>query len=327
MAEVSKLPAAAQAMRERLEAGEQTPTGKINSGDPPANNEALNTDNTTRVTLSKEEFNALQADRDRVLAAERRAEAVKADLDALRSRLTELEDAAKGSGKAAPVAAQAAPPVEWDGTQIPLSEHEKKEFEEDTIALMEKIATNVFRREASKLVDMVNNVSTKIAEVETVATSAAGSVSRVTHNTFTDKVRAEVAKLGDGVAFEQITQHQHWQAFLQAEDEDTGDNYADILTRNIERQKLGPVVAVFKKFYNKYIKTKSNTDGYQGALPSGATEVDTGAGSDKPKTLKYSDRQALHKRYLNREIKFDEYEVEKAKFDLADREGRLDYSA
>lgn len=337
------LPAAAQQQRERLQAQEsETPeqraererleaeriAAESSNDDPPAPNTNTNTSTDTKVTISKTEFNELQAAKDKVVAAERRADAMRSDLEALQSRLTELEQAAKGTGNgvAAPAPAQAATPV-LDTTQIELTEQEKKDFEPDTIALMEKLATNVFRKLVGPLLDNLGQVRAKLDDVETISKNAVTTVGRVSTNSFTDKVKAKVAEFGGD--FDKIVVHPHWQDFLQAQEEISGNSYGELLTQHVGKQKpegVGSVTKIFKLFYDKYVKDAPNSDGYAGSVPSGSSNVDTNAGGNAPKTLKYSDRKKLHEDYIARRISYDDYQTKKAEFDTADREGRVDYT-
>lgn len=275
-----------------------------------------------RVTITKEEFNSLQAAKDSLRAAEARAKSVQDDLEALQSRLTELEAASKGSGTGdASPAPQAASTASLDTTQIPLTDKEKAEFEEDTIALMEKIATNVFRRE---IASYNTNVESRIGEVSKLAGSAVTAVNNTRTSTFTDKVK-ELVK-AEGTDFDKVVSHQHWPAFTQAIDDDTGMSHGELIQLNIKKQQSTPIVKLFKRFHEKYIKDVTPTDGYEGAMPTGTNEVDTRNAGNQPEILKYSDREKLHKSYLARTIDYETYQTEKAKFDLADREGRVDYS-
>lgn len=310
--------AAEQSGTPQLTAEQQAEADRIAAA---ATNE--NTNDTTRVTISRDEFNTLQAARDRLTATERRAEATRADLEALQSRLTELEDAAKGSSKPAAPARQDAPAHEVDATEISLTDKEKADFEEDTIALMLKVANTVFTK---RIAAYSTSVEDRIKSVESTANGAASTVGRAAATTFTAQVKQKVAEFSD---FDKIVGHQHWQAFTEAADELTGFSYGEIIQKNLARQNVSGMVKVFKLFYDKYLKDASPTNGYAGGVPSGTGNVDTGGSeeSNKPKTLKYSDRLKAHKDYLARDITYDEYQAIKNDFDVADREGRVDYNS
>jgi hypothetical protein len=322
-------PSVQQERRAQLEAeaNEQTPEQvaeaerlereRIAANDNPPNNEP-------RVTISREEFNELQAAKDRLAAAERRTDAVRGDLEALQSRLTELEEAAKGSGQGAAPASSGAVVIPADASQIPLTDKEKADFEEDTIALMEKIAENVYRRNFAR--DSAK-ISESIGEARQAADNATKTVGKVSNNQYTERVAAEVAKFSD---FQTIVSHPHWAAFTQAEDDISGQSYAQLIQHNLNTNKVQPMVNIFKKFYDKYLKDEPNTDGYAGGVPTGSNNVDTGApNGNKPKMLKYSDRQKAQQDYLAqpRRISYDDYQAVKKEFDEADREGRVDYNA
>ena len=325
-------PSAQQERRARLEAeaaGEQeTPEqiaekARLAAANDNSNNDNSNTD-ATKVTISRAEFNDLQAASDRVKAAERRADAVQGDLAALQSRLTELEEAAKGKGTvSAPARPEAsAAPVEEPITA--LTDKEKADFEDDTVALMEKIANNVFSK---RIAGYKTFVEERVANVESVANTAATSVQRVSTDGFTAQVRAKVGEFSN---FDLITKDPHWAAFMESEDELSGFTYAELVKANLNNKRLDPMVKIFKKFYDKYLKDVANTDGYAGSAPSGVSNVATSSegGASKVEILHYSERQKAQQDYLAqpRRITYDEYEAIKKKFDLADREGRVDYT-
>lgn len=326
-------PSAQQERRQRLEAeaagSTQTPEQiaeaerlereRIAAANDSGNNEG------PRVTISRDEFNELQAAKDRLTAAERRAEAQRGDLDALQSRLTELEAAAKGSSQvAAPGSSGASVAIPAEAAQIPLTEKEKADFEEDTIALMEKIAINVYRRESARDFAKVNE---SIGAATQTANAAVSTVGKVSNSAYTERVAQKVAEFSD---FNTIVSHTHWRAFTESEDELSGLTYAELIQSNLDNNKVQPMVNIFKKFYDKYLKDVPNTDGYAGSLPTGGTNVDTATPSgNRPKILKYSDRQKAQKDYMAqpRRITYDDYMALKTEFDIADREGRVDYNS
>lgn len=276
-----------------------------------------------RVNISREEFNELQAAKDRCNAAEGKSEAMKDDLEALQMRLTELEQAANGRGEGSPPVPAAAPPSAFqaDLSEVEITEKEKADFEEDTIALINKIANNVFSHRSKKLVDELNNVRARLGEISDTATNAVKSSERVVRDAFTQKVVDKVAAFSN---FDLIVKHKHWQDFVQSTNEESGDTYAALISRNVQAQRLEPMVRIFQKFYDKYVKSEGLEGGeYAGAIPTGNNDVDLGGGGKEILTL--SSRKALHKKYINKEITFEEFQIEKKKFEIADSEGRLDY--
>lgn len=334
------LPSSMEARREQLKNESQapaaTPSSAVpqNSNEPPTppNNEPpsneppqLPNNEDGRVTITRKEFNELQGAKDRLTAAERRAEAQKDDLEAMQRRLTELEEASKAGGKppAAPAPGQPAS-LTVDATQIPLTEKEKEDFEEDTIALMDKVATNVFRR---MMPDIISSIESRLGEIESTARNAVKTVGQTTTNAFTERVRAKVAEFSD---FDTIVTHPQWQDFVVSYNDLTGEQYGQIIQKHVTEQKptgVTSIAAIFRTFYDKYIKDVPSNDGYRGAIPSGVGTVDTNSGTPAVKMLKYSDRKKLHDDYIAKRIKYEDYQTKKEEFDLADREGRLDYNS
>ncbi len=315
---VSKLPTSMQVKKEELSKPANTEEGnsevdKKNIPDPVPGD---------KVTLSRDEFNSLQAAKDRLATAEGRMSAQQDDLQALQTRLTELEAGAKGSGegRSAPAPAPAPSAIQADLPQVDLTDKEKEDFEEDTISLMQKIANNIFSARAASLLEKVNE---KLVEVESVSNNAATSARQIQTDTFTESVKDKVKEFGD---FEAIVRHQHWPAFLDSVEDISGTQYRDLITDNVRKKNLGGMTQIFKRFHEKYIQNASaKVEGYQGAMPSGNSDVSTeGTGKE---VLKLSDRQALHKQYINKEIGYDDYQKQKEKYTIADSEGRLDYNS
>lgn len=334
------LPAAAQAQRERLQqesnAGQNNgPAGTVvqpngnpapnpaPNGNPPQNNEPpTNVPDTDagKVTISRKEFNELQANAGRVKSVEARAQSMQDDLEALQARLTELEAGSKGShtGGAPSPAPSVSAGVQFDAAPVPLTDKEKADFEEDTIALMEKIANNAAKAVGQQLIQLIND---KLGSLEQNVTHATQGLQQVRTKSFNDRVMDEVAKFSD---FQSIVKHEHWKSFLESENIDAGEQYMETLARNVKNENLNAVVNVMRKFHDKYIKDAVDTTaGYAGANPSGA--VETPAGPKGPEVLKISERREAHRKYINKQISYEEYETVKKKFDIAEREGRIDY--
>ena len=325
MAEESKLPSAMQAKKERLEntavPPQDVPATDASATDASAQVEQSADTGGDRVTLSKEEFNALQAKAERVKAAEGRLQAVMGDVEAMQHRLTELEEAAKSSGKGAVSGPSSAAPTPSEFVERPLSEQQREDFEAETVAMVEQVAGNVFAKNIATIVARLDKLENSIS-------STSEQVQTAVVDNFTAGVRAEVAKLvspEDTAMFDTIVRNQHWTEFLDSEANDLGDTFADILRRAIDGKKTTAAVNVFSKFHDKYLKqTAPKPDGYAGAVPSGNSVPSTNESSGK-EVLNFSERQAAHKRYLNGEINYEEFNKIKEKFDIADREGRVNY--
>ena len=322
------LPSSMEARREQLKNGvvpAATPSSEVSQEEVQNTPEqsAPNNNEEGRITITKKEFNELQAAKDRLTAAERRADAVRDDLEALQARLTELEQGSKGVSEPSPSAAPARPAsLSVDATQIPLTDKEKEDFEEDTIALMQKIATNVAR---SVMAEVLPKIEAKLGEIETTASNAAKTAGQTGTNAFTERVRAKVAEFSD---FDTIVTHPHWQDFVISYNDLTGEQYGSLIQKHVREQKptgVTSVANIFRTFYDKYIKDSPNTDGYAGVVPSGNVEANTEGSRPAVETLKFSDRKKLHNDYLAKRIDYEKYISEKEKFDQAEREGRIDY--
>lgn len=278
-----------------------------------------------RVTISREEFNELQAAKDKLATAEGRAAAMKDDLEAFQQRLTELESAAKGGSQGVPPASSAPPPssIQVELPHVEITEKEKADFEEDSITLMSKIANNVFSDRAKALVAKIEEVLGKVGEVEKLSKNAADTTRNISRQSYTEKV---AAKVGEFSNFEDIVAHKHWKDFTDGVETLTGQTYATLIANNVQNQNVTGMVAIFRKFYDKYMKDEQGRpEGYQGAIPTGESGAELPAGGKEK--LKLSDRQALSKKYLNKQITYDEFQEQKKLFDLADAEGRLDYDS
>ena len=313
---MSNLPSSMQAKRAELEAGKDTPPAAVDT--PPANDPPK--DDGDRVTISKAEFNELQAKADRVKAAEAKAQAVKDDLEAFQTRLTELENASKGNPKPAdrPAAPASNSGLKVEDTEVALTQKEIDDFDEDMIVLVNKIANNVFTK---RIKAILPQLEAALGEVHTNVEKASQDVIAVRARGFTDKVKEGVAEFSD---FDTIVNHKHWPEFVQAEEEASGLTYGELVQKHLNAEDLKRMVGVFKTFFDKYMKGNEKPDGYQGVDTTDTTAPST-RGSGEGQRLKFSERQAAHRKYINKEISFEEYQQIKDKFDKADAAGLVDY--
>ena len=315
---MSNLPSSMQQRKAELNAGVDTPPADAPAevDTPPGNDEG------DRVTISRAEFNELQAKADRVKAAEGKVQAVQDDLSAVQTRLTELENGSKGSGKPAdrPASPASGSVLKVETTEVPLTQKEQDDFEEDTIALMTKIAGNVF---TARIKEILPQLETALSEVSTSASNAVKDVGAVRARGFTDKVKEDVAKFSD---FDTIVNHKHWAEFTQAEEEASGMTYGELIQKHLNAEDLKRMVGVFKTFHDKYEKDNGKPDGYQG-VDTTDTPAPSTKGSGGNVKLKFSERQAAHKKYINKEISYEDYQKVKQKFDEADAKGLVDYDS
>lgn len=317
MAEESKLPSSMLAKKDAL-TSEQPPAPAPAPAPTPVSNDTQTGVENERVSLSKAEFNDLQAKADKVKAAEARLQMVQGDMQALEKRLTEVEKVGQSNGQGADSGAPSEPALY---KETPLSAQQQEDFEADTLLVIDQVANNVFAKNIAAVLARVASLEAAInTTVERVQTSEVGS--------FTTTVRTEVAKLStpeDTRLFDKIVNDTHWVDFLQAEANDLGDTYETVLRRAIDGHKLTAATNVFKAFHEKYLKeTAPKPDGYAGAVPSGNSVPSTRESSGE-EVLNYSERQSAHKRYLAGDIEYAEFEKIKKKFEEADREGRVNY--
>lgn len=313
---VSALPASMQARRAALESQGQDPAPAPAPAPAAAPAPAPSEPVEAKVTISREEFNDLQAAAGKARAAEGRTESLQMDVEALTRRLTELEDGSKGSPK--PAAKPAAAVDSWEPAQVQYTDDETKDYGESK-SFVEKVVQEVLNKNFPKLVARIDAIEEALGGVKSLAEGASKTVSSVRAKTYTDQVRDKVPE------FDECTGHKNWRDFTEATDPDTGDTWAELIQRNFAKENVAGMVRVFNKFKEKYGVGKAPiASGYEGAIPGG------GSGSDEeidtsPKMLPFSKRKDAHKQYINKEISYEDYEKIKSEYDAADREGRVDY--
>lgn len=316
MAETSVLPSSMQARRAALEAPAETqpvetPTPVV----APAPVEATPAE-AERVTISRAEFNAMQASADKTRAAEGRLEMQRMDMEAMKKRLTELEDASKASPKA-PAPAPASSADTWaPSADAEITDKDREDYG-DSIPLIEKIATNVVNR---LLKELLPTLEGKIGRVKEIAESTAGAVVKSTVDAYTAAVSKEVGNM------EECVDHEHWPAFLESFDEDTSLQVGQLVRNHIDAKNIRGMVKLFDKFKEKYGvgKPKPSSTGYEGAAPGGST-VEESPKADEQK-LPFSKRKEAHDKYIKGQIDNAEYERIKEQYTKADSEGRVDYN-
>lgn len=310
---VSALPAAMQARRATLETQ--------SAGDPPVEPTPVEptpvASTESKVTISRDEFNELQAAAGKARAAEGRAESLALDVEALNQRLTELADASKAITK--PAAKPATTAETWEPNPVQYTEDETKDYGESK-SFVSKVVHEVLNTELPKVISRLEAIEEALGGVKTIAEGASKTASSVRAKSYTDQVREKVGN------FDECTNHKHWRDFVESTDPDTGFTYAELIQNNFNRENVAGMVRVFDKFKEKYGVGKAPTpSGYEGGMPgsgSGADEdINTG-----PKMLPFSKRKEAHKKYINKEISYEEYEKIKTQYDAADREGQVDYN-
>jgi hypothetical protein len=317
------LPNAMQEKREALKAEEAgTPVVPAETAVPVVAPVAAPVVQAETVTISRAEFNKLQAAGDTVKAAEGKTLALANDLEVLTRRLTELEEAAKDTGKPA---ASASPGQFGEVHAEQLTAEILKDFDEDSVKLMQQIAQNTVAAAINPLIKKIEKV---LGDLNTNVATTSSTVAKVNQQTFVGKVEDKTKDLGMDV--EALVHSEFWGPFLQSTDDASGMTYGQIAMQHNQAENVDGMARVLRTFHSKYFGNGTSAaakgTGYEGAAPSPSNAVATKETPEGSEILNFSDRQEAHRKYLNKEIDFAEYEAIKKKFDLADKENRVDYN-
>lgn len=273
------------------------------------------------VTISRDEFNELQANAGRVKAAEGKAEMAQMEIETLQTRLTALEQASKGNGQGgerAPAAASSAD--DWHPSEVQFSDQENTDYGESR-AFIEKVVRSVLNEELPKAIKALDG---KIGKVSESLESTARRTEQVEGADFNNQVKADLKV--DGIDFDTVVNHQHWKAFCESEDANTGYTYGSIIMGGLQSRNKKVVERVFRDFAAKYgVGKRQGSTGYEGAIPSGGSRMPENDGGDK--RLPFSERKAAHKKFVNGEISQAEYQRIADDYSKAEREDRIDYDA
>lgn len=321
------LPAAQQARLDALKTEGTAPTGEQPVVEVPATVEepVVTRPEGENVTITRQEFNNLQAAADRVKAAEGKLELAQMERETLEARLTALENASKGNGKGegsgTPTPSEA---DDWSPGEVTLTDQEKADYGESA-EFVEKIALTVFNREFAKIFPNIKSLKGKLSQVEEAVTSTSRRTEEVEGRDFNDQVKSQLkeAKLN----FDDIVNHEHWRAFAESEDPQTGITYAEVLFGGHRARKVGVVVRVMKDFATKYGLKRPETTGYEGGMGNGGGSSRIPDTTGKPEKLPFSARRAAHKQFLNKEITDAEYQRICNDYSQAEKEDRIDYNA
>lgn len=320
---VSALPASMQARRAALEA---TPAVEGSPTPSPSPAPSLTPvvevpQSQTNVTISREEFNGLQAAEGKAKRAEGRAEALALDVEALNQRLTELADASKSI----PTPRRSAPPAaaegeSWEPTPVSFTDEETKDYGESK-SYIAKVVQEVLNTTFPKLMARVDALEDQISGVKSIAEGASKTAGGIQARSYTEKVKAKVPE------FDECVNHKYWHDFTESTDPATGDSWSEVIKNMLNKEYVEGMVRVFDTFKQKYgVGKPAAASGYEGGMPSGGAggdglEVDNG-----PKMLPFSKRKEAHKQFVNKDISFEEYEKIRAEYDVADKEDRVDYT-
>lgn len=273
-----------------------------------------------RVTLSREEYNALQADAGRATAATGREQMLAMELEEAQQRLTELR--ASGNGTATPPAsapassAPASAPTAIDVSGTTFTDEENTQFG-DSRGYIEKVA----RLEAARIVnELLPGITAQISEAKQAATGAATTVQQNAARAFHSEVTGRVKDI------QTLIKDKNWDAFLDSIEPFSGAPFGVLLTHNVNSKNLDAVVNIYDAFRTKYIAPLPSSAGYSGAAPSsnGTIEPPTPPSNEK---LKISDRKKASDDYKKNRITYDQLQEVDKKFKEADKLGNVDYNA
>ncbi|HWG89169.1 MAG TPA: hypothetical protein VN679_15395 [Candidatus Acidoferrales bacterium] len=322
------LPAAQQARLDALSAADKgdAPPAQAPAAPTPALTPVPSAEDRVQgesVTVTRGEFNELQAAAGRVRAAEGRVESLEMDKEALEARLTALENASKGSGQGQGNDAPPANDEDWQPSQVQFTEDEQRDYGESR-EFVEKVVIDTLNKVLPKALAGLKGVKGKLTEIEQAVTKTVKHTEQIEGRDFNDQVRQKLA--GDKINFDDVVNHQHWVAFAESEDPNTGYLYADVIRGGLQNRKVEVVVRVFKDFAKKYgIGERPSSTGYEGGLSGGGSRVPEG--NDEPEMLPFSKRKEAHKQWINKQISDSEYQRIRDAYEKAEKEGRLDYNA
>lgn len=278
-----------------------------------------------RVTLTRAEYDALQANAGRSTTAEGRAEMLRLQLEEQAHRLTELENSSKsGATTAKPPAGSPADSFDnIDISGISFTEDENKEYGESREFIQKVVRLEV----AGILKDILPKISTALNETKRTAEGLATNVAKTEANSF----RSELVKKV-GRPLEQVFNHKHWEAYLDEVEPLTQYPMSALLTNAVNNKNVEAAANIYTRYVEKYMTGGDpNADAkaaYAGAAPGGGGD---GAGNNPPAAasakLKLSDRKKANEDYRKGRITYAQLEEVNKKFLEADKAGNVDYTA
>jgi hypothetical protein len=292
------------------------PDAPANDGRPPVDDNTPPPDNSSVVTFTREEANELRARAERTAAADGRAEVAAMEIAELRAALTAAEERAKGVTEPSPPAPSGAvsAPVADPG-DVALTADEQEEYADS-----EKVITKIARREAATLINAVmKSLDERFKKVETGVTDNTTAVNRTAAQGFADTVKKEVPR------FQEIIDHKHWKAFLESTVPVAGIEYREALANAHHKRSIEDMKGIFAAFTAKYLPEDTTSGAYSGMKGDGG---EGGPAPDKGNKdiLKISVRRKASEDFIKNRITAAELDVIKKAYELAEKEGRVDYS-
>lgn len=314
----SALPGVMQARMAALEAQAQPPNTPIQTTAPTTPAAATPTpaaaDPATQatVTLSRDEYNTLQANAGKTAAAVARAETERLRAEETAHRLTEFENASKAT--LTPAIPAPALPIDT----VEFSADEEKDFG-DSKEYISKVVKQQLGPVLATVNSLIAELKQQIVAVDTKAGAATTAVAATAQRTFLQQVKTAVPNL------DAIKVHKNWTDYLDETDDMTGATLEQLLAHNVQKERLDGVVKIYKRFAEKYMQADTTTSaGYNGGNPSGAATVTPNTPATEGR-LKQSDRKKASEDYRKGKITYDELQVISKAFDQADKDGLLDF--
>lgn len=311
------------------------PTGEVApapAGDipPPTPTGLPNADSvqtsTEKVTLSRDDYNKLQADADKASNSNATLERTQLELEEARHRLTELESRGKGGIDPAAPVAPAAPGGDSSSLRIAddvsIDPEEEEKFGESR-AYVEKVAAKLV---ASLMNPILAQFKTLFDDVSNKTETVGQQVLRSQQDDFKNRVMKAVPDL------EALINHKHWKDFLIARNELAGVTYEELLSHNISNGNVDGMSAIYKLFRDKYGITDTPSGaatGYEGAAVGGEGGSAQIPGEIAAKKLKWSDRKRASEdyRFGRNGMTHEKLQEIDKQFKAADAKGLVDYNA
>jgi hypothetical protein len=340
----SALPAAAQRKAEQLRQAEsgtvgtvvpaQTPNSDPGTAVPaapaastlPPADGVSSTDQ--KVTLSREDYNALVANADKAANAIARLEQTQIEIEEARHRLTELEARGKGSNVApapsapgAPAPANAALPTLGITDDVEIDPKEEEQFGESR-PYIEKVAAKQVAKLLNPLLGEIRSALEDLGQrTETVGTQFA----RSQEDEFKQRVNAAVPDLA------QLIDHKHWKDFLLATNDVAGATYQQLLAYNIEKRNVAGMKAIYDEFKKRYglNEAPAASTGYEGAPVGGEARATNVPGDTPAPRLKWSDRKRAGEdyRFGRNGMTYEKLQAIDAQFKAAAEKNLVDMNA
>ena len=321
---LSALPRAKQVQLESLEnAGKEPITPAAPAAPavetPPATPVPGGANDEGTVTVSRSEYNELQAAAGKVHTLAAREETARLRADELTQRLTELERVVKDGGKPAAPTPAPAPSLTIEAPQF--SEEEEKAFGDSR-----DFITKVVRAELAPLVqqinDLIGGLKTDITSTKEVTTTVAANLAKGKEKDFFRRVSEAVPSI------KAIISHKNWADYLDEVDEMTGHTLEQLLAYNVKNERLDAVVRIYKNFAEKYlVKDNSVISGYAGGGKPNANSSGEEGNQTQVVKLKQSDRKKASEDYRKGRLTWEKLEEINKAFENADKLGNVDYNS